>query len=120
MGGRKGHSLKQIVGDLRSIIPEKRELLRGIEEDNPKKVVRASAHILSKSDEALESLAYGYLFVDSIEGERGKLQKKSIKERRKALTKKWTLFRKKAGKSFNPEINRNVVDSTTRILGGRK
>ena len=120
MGGRKGYSLKKIVGDLRTTIPEQRELLRGIEESNPKKVVKATAHILSKSDDALESLAYGFLFVDSIKDEYQKLQKKNVKARRKTLTKKWALFREKSGKKFSPETNRSVVDTTTKVLGGNK
>jgi len=120
MGGRKGYSIKNIVGDARRIRASKKELLQGIREENPKKVVKASAEILSKSDKALESLAYGYIFVDSIKKDYGKLKKEKTKERRKDLAKKWASFRREKGKKFDPVTNRSVVDSATRIFGGAK
>jgi len=118
MGGRKGYSLKKVVGDLRKIKETQKELLKGIKDKDPKKIVKASAKILAKSEIALESIGYSYIFVDSISSEYKKLQKESTKERRKELTKKWASFRKEKGKKFDATTNRDVVDSTTRVLGG--
>lgn len=120
MGGRKGYSLKAIVRDMRKVRAEQKQLLQGVKENDPKKVVGASAKILSKSDSALESLAYSYLFVDSIKDDYKKLSEESIKQRRKELSKRWADFRKEKGKKFDPTTNRDVVDSATRILGGGK
>ncbi len=120
MGGRKGYSLKNVVGDLRKIKTDQKELLAGVQEKDPKKVVQASAKILAKSDKALESIGYSYLFVDSLSDEYKELQKESTKERRKELAKKWASFRKEKGKKFDSATNRDVVDSTTRVLGDAK
>lgn len=120
MGGRKGYSLKTIVGDLRKIRSTQRELLQGVQDKDPKKVVKASAKILAKSDKALDSIGYGYLFIDSLSNKYKDLQKKSTKKRRKQLAKKWASFRKAKGKKFDSATNRDVVDSTTRVLGGTK
>jgi len=118
MGGRKGYSLKVIVGDMRKVRSDQKQLLQGVKENDPKKIVDASAKILSKSDKALESLAYSYLFVDSIKDDYKKLSDESIKERRKELSKRWAAFRKEKGKKFDSSTNRDVVDSATRVLGG--
>jgi hypothetical protein len=118
MGGRKGYSLKNIVGDLRKVRATQKELLEGVQEEDPKKVVKASAKILAKSDKALESIGYSYLFIDSLSDEYKELRKESTKERRKNLAKKWASFRKEKDKKFDAATNRDVVDSTTRVLGG--
>lgn len=119
MGGRKGYSLKRIVGDMRKVRSEQKELLKGIEDNNPKKVVQASAGILAKSDASLESLAHSFLFVSGIkEKEHKRLSEQDTKERRKELAKKWASYRKEKGKKFDASTNRDVVDSATRVLGG--
>lgn len=118
MGGRKGYSLKKVVGDLRKVRATQKELLQGVQDKDPKKVVKASAKILAKSDKALESIGYSYLFIDSLSKEYKDLQKESTKKRRKDLAKKWASFRKEKGKRFDSATNRDVVDSTTRVLGG--
>ena len=120
MGGRKGYSLNKVVGDLRKVRGDQKELLEGIQDRNPKEVVTASARILAKSDKALESIGYGYIFIDGISDEYGKLRKESTKERRKELSRKWASFRKGKGKKFDSSTNRDVVDTVTRILGGKK
>jgi hypothetical protein len=120
MGGRKGYSLKKLVGDIRKVKTEKKELLQGIEDNNPKKVVSASAGILAKSDNFLESLAHSFLFVSDLkEKEHKRLSKQDTKQRRKELAKKWALYRREKGKKFDAATNRDVVDSATRILGGK-
>ena len=68
----------------------------------------------------IESIGYGYLFVDSISDDFKRLQEKNTKERRKELAKKWALFRKEKGKMFDPRTNKDVVDYTTRVLGGEE
>jgi len=119
MGGRKGYSLKGIVRDLSEIKIEREELLTGIKTNNPKKVVQATAGILAKSDDFLESLAHSFLFAGSIkEKEYKKLSEQNTKERRKELAKKWAAYRKEKGKKFDSSTNRDVVDSTARVLGG--
>ncbi|GEM_PF-5216573 len=121
MGGRKGYSLKKIVGNLQKVRSEKTQLLQGIKENSPKKVALASAGILAKSDIALESLAHSFLFVGGIqEQEYRKLGRKDTKERRKELSKKWAAYRKEKGKKFDAPSNRDVVDSATRVIGGAK
>jgi len=119
MGGRKGYSLKRIVGDIRKIKSEQKKLLKGIEDNNPKKVVQASAGILAKSDASLESLAHSFLFVGGFkEKEYKKLSGQETKERRKELAKKWASYRREKGKKFDAFTNRDIVDSATRVLGG--
>ena len=119
MGGRRGYSLKKIVGDIKKVKSEQKELLRGIEDRNPKKVVRASAGILAKSDSSLESLAHSFLFIGGLkEKDYKRLSTQRTKERRKELAKKWASYRKEKGKKFDVATNRDVVDSATRILGG--
>ncbi len=118
MGGRKGYSLKKIVGDLRKIRKEQKELFESIDEEDPKKVVRASAKILAKSDKEINSLAYSLKFIRELEKEEKKLKKEKPKERRRKLSKKWVTFRKKEGKKFDPSTNRRVVDSINDIFGG--
>lgn len=120
MGGRKGYPLQKIVGNVRRMKDEQKQLLEGIKENNPEKVVKASVGIISKSDKALESLVYSYLFVDSIKKDYRKLSKEDTKKRRKKLAKKWASYRKEKGKQFDPTTNREIVDSATRILGGKK
>ena len=121
MGGRKGYSLKKIVGDRRKIRADQKELLQGIKDNNPKKVVNASGKILAKSDKIIESLAHSYRFAGSIkEKDLKKLSKKNTKERRKEITKKWATYRKKKSKKFDAATNRDIVDSATRVFGGEK
>lgn len=120
MGGRKGYSLRTVVGPLKPIKKAEKELLRAIENEDPKKVVTSSAKIIASSDLALDSIGYGYLFMDSLSDDYKRLRAQSTKERRKELTKKWALFRKKLGKTFDPRVNRDVVDSATRVLGGKE
>ena len=120
MGGRKGYSLRAVVGSLTPIKKTENELLRAIENENPKKVVVSSAKIIARSALALDSIGYGYLFIDSISDDYKRLQAQSIKERRKELAKKWALFRKERGKTFDARVNRDVVDSATRVLGGEE
>jgi uridine kinase len=121
MGGRKGYSLKRIVGDTSKVKSEQKELLRGIEHNNPKKVAQATAGILAKSDTSLESLAHSFLFVGNIkEKEYKRLSKQDTKERRKELAKKWAEYREEKGKQFDAPTNRDVVDSATRVLGGTR
>ncbi len=105
---------------MRKVKADQKYLLESIKENNPEKVVKASAQILAKSDKALESLAYSYIFVDSIKDDYKKLSAEGTKERRKELAKKWSDFRKEKSKKFGPSINRDVVDSATRVLGGGK
>ncbi|PIW88843.1 MAG: hypothetical protein COZ93_08205 [Nitrospirae bacterium CG_4_8_14_3_um_filter_44_28] len=119
MGGRKGYSLKNIVGDIRRVKSDQKELLQGIKDNNPKKVVKASASILAKSDASLESLAHSFLFVGGLkEKDYKKLSKQGTKERRKELAKKWASYRKEKDKKFDATTNRDVVDSATRVIGG--
>ena len=120
MGGRKGYTLKRVVGDVRTIKKEKKELLEWIEEKNPKEVVKTTGKIIAKSDKLLDSIATSIKFIDTIESEEEHLKKKSTKERRKNLSKKWAEFRKKQGKKFDPIINRKVVDSFNRALEEKK
>ena len=120
MGGRKGYSLSTVVGPLRLIKKPENELLRAIENEDPKKVVAYSAKIIASSDLALDSIGYGYLFMDSISNDYERLRAQDTKERRKELAKKWAQFRKEQGKTFDTRINRDVVDSATRILGGEE
>ncbi len=120
MGGRKGYSLSTVVGPLRPIKKPEKELLRAIEIQDPKKVVAFSAKIIAKSDLALDSIGYGYLFMDSISDDYKRLRAQSTKERRKEIAKRWALFRKERGKTFDARVNRDVVDSATRVLGGEE
>jgi hypothetical protein len=120
MGGRKGYSLKKVVGDVRKIKKEKKELLEWIDEKNPNEVIKSTGKIIAKSDTILDSLATSLKFVDTIESEEKNLQKEPIKVRRKHLSKKWANFRKKEGKKFDPTINRKIVDSISRALEGKK
>ena len=76
MGGRKGSSLRKIVGDTRKIKSEKRDILDAIERNDVKQVVTSSAKILAKSDDALESLAHSFSFIGSLsEKDYNKLRK---------------------------------------------
>lgn len=120
MGGRKGYTLKRVVGDVRAIKKEKKELLEWIDEKNPKEVVRTTGKILAKSNTLLESIATSIQFVDAIESEEKQLKKEPTKERRKELSKKWADFRKKEGKKFDPVINRKIVDSINRVMEEKK
>lgn len=119
MGGRRGYSLKEIVGDIRKVKSGQKELLLSIKDKDTKKIVKATTKILGKSDEQIESLAYSFLFMDSIKKDYGKLRKESQKDRRKDLAKKWASFRKEKGRKFNFKINRNIVDSANEVLGGK-
>jgi len=120
MGGRKGHSLGKIVGDMRKVKHEQTELIEGVKQNNPEKILKATTGILSKSIKSLESLTYSYLFVDSIKDDYKKLSEEGVKARRKEITKKWAEFREEAGKKFDAEVNREIVDSATRVIGGAK
>lgn len=120
MGGRKGYTLKRVVGDVRSIKKEKKELLEWIDEKNPNELVKTTGKILAKSDKLLESIATSIQFVDSIESQEKQLKKEPTKERRKELSKKWAEFRKKEGKKFDPVVNRKIVDSINRVLEDKK
>ena len=120
MGGRKGYTLKRVVGDVRTIKKEKKELLEWIEEKNPQEVVRTTGKIIAKSDKLLDSIASSIKFADVIESEEKQLQGESTKERRKELSKKWANFRKKEGKKFDPITNRKIVDSVNRALEGKQ
>ena len=94
MGGRKGYSLKKIVGDVRKVKSDQKKLLEGIKNNDPKQVVSASARILAKSDQALDSLAHSFLFASDIKKqEQERLAKESTKERRKSLAAKWASYR---------------------------
>lgn len=119
MGGRRGPILSNVVGNIR-IGSEKKELIDSIKQNNPENVVKSSVKIIAKSSKALDFLAYGYLFVDSIKNEYKKLTAEDTKERRKTLSQKWAEYRKKTGKKFDSAESRNVVDSATRVLGGGK
>src|SRR3989338_7365703 len=106
MGGRKGYSLKKIVGDLRRVKSVQNELIKGIKEKDPKKVVSASAKILAKSDPVLESLAHSFLFVGELkEKDYERLSKEGTKQRRKELASKWAAYRKEKGKKFDAVTN---------------
>jgi elongation factor P--beta-lysine ligase len=117
MGGRKGIPLNKIIGSTRKVIREKKELIEGVRGGDYKKVINATAKILAKSDKALDALAYSFSFAGSLKGEYEELKKDTIKERRKELAKKWTSYRKKEEKDFDTAINRQIVDSVTRVLG---
>ena len=43
MGGRRGYPLRTVVGPLKPIKKPEKELLRAIENEDPKKVVASSA-----------------------------------------------------------------------------
>ena len=121
MGGRKGYSLKRIVHNPERIRRDKKNLFQGIKDKDIGKVVSASAKILSKSEEALDSLAHSFLFVNNIkEDERERLNKDNIKQRRLKITQKWSLYRKKEHLKFDSCINRDIVDTATRTIGGKK
>jgi hypothetical protein len=117
MGGRKGYSLRRVVGDLRKVGGEKKRLLQGIKEHDVDKAVTASAKLLAGSDEALDSVVHAFLFVRSIDKKtRKQLSEKNTRERRLGLAEQWSSYRTKAGVHFSPEINRSVVDTATRAL----
>lgn len=120
MGGRKGYTLKKIIGDTRKIRKEKKELLEWIEEKNPKKVVKSTGAIIAKSEKIVDSIVTSLDFVDSIETFKKDLKEEKTKERRKELSKKWAYFRKNQGKRFDPITNRKIVDSVNRALEGKK
>jgi|SRR3989344_9614504 len=120
MGGRKGYSLKKVVGDVRKIKKEKKELLEWIDEKNPAEVIKTTGKIIAKSDSLLDSIATSIRFISSIESEEKELRKEPTKQRRKELSKKWAEFRKKDGKKFDSTTNRKVVDSINRVLGDKK
>jgi hypothetical protein len=120
MGGRKGYDIKRVVGDVRKIKKEKKELLNFIDEKNPSEVTKVTGKIIAKSDLLLDSIVTSIKFVEIIESEEKQLKEISIKDRRKGLSKKWSDFRKKEGKRFDPIVNRKVVDSINRALEDRK
>ena len=120
MGGRKGYPLKRVVGDVRKIKKEKKELLEWIDEKNPKEVIKTTGKIIAKSDRLLDSLVMSIEFIDSIEPEEKKLRREPIKKRRRELSKKWASYRKKQDKKFDSNTNRQIVDSINRALGGKK
>lgn len=120
MGGRKGYPLRNVVGDIRKIKKEKKELLEWVDEENPKKVIKTTGRIIAKSDKLLESFATSIKFIDSIKDEEKKLKEESTKERRKDISKKWANFRKKQGKKFDTITNRKIVDSINRSLEDKK
>src|SRR3989344_5935697 len=102
MGGRKGYSLKKVVGDVRKIKKEKKELLEWIDEKNPNEVIKTTGKIIAKSDKLLDSIATSIKFIETIKQEEKQLREESTKKRRKDLSKKWAYFRKKEGKKFDP------------------
>jgi len=121
MGGRKGYSLKNIVGDLRKVKSEQKQLLQGIKSKSPHQVVSASASILAKSKTALESLADGFLFVGGLsKSEYKHLSRERTKGRRRELARRWASYRKEVRRKYDTTTNREVVNSTTRVLGARK
>lgn len=120
MGGRRGYSLKAVLGDLKKVREEQKDLLVEIKNQDVKGVVKASAKMLAKSDKALDAIAQAYLFANSLEPVEDDLKKKETKDRRREISKKWTDFRKEHDKKFDSVISRSIVDSATRILGGEK
>jgi len=120
MGGRKGYPLRKIVGDIRKIKEEKADLLDAIESKDVKKVASSSARMLAKSSDALEALAHGYLFIDSLKKDYDKLRKESVKARRLEISRRWARYRKEKGLDFDDTVNRDIIDTATRTLGGAK
>jgi hypothetical protein len=120
MGGRKGYSLRKLVGNIRNIRVEKRDLLDAIDHSDVTKVVSTSAKILAKSNNVLESLTHVFLFIDSLKNDYDKLRKESTKARRLDISKRWARYRKEKGVDFDDSINRDIVDTATRTLGGVK
>jgi protein gp37 len=121
MGGRKGYTLRKLIHNTREIKEEQKSLYDAIKHNNPQKAVYASAKILAKSDIAIDAIAHSFLFMSEIgTADYNNLNKKNIKERRKELTKKWSEYRKGINKTFDPSINRDIIDSATRTIGGNK
>jgi len=121
MGGRKGYSLGRIVGDLRKVGREKKKLLRGIKEHDIVKAVSASAELLARSDEALDSIVHGFLFIRSMDKKTwNELVQEDARERKLGLAEEWSNYRREVGVEFSPEVNRNVVDTATRSLRREK
>jgi len=120
MGGRKGYSLRKIVGDIRRVKGEKKDLLDAIEHNDVGKVVSSSAKMLGKSNNALEALTHSYLFIDSLKKDYDRLRRESVKERRLEISKRWAKYQKEKGIDFDDAINRDIVNNATRTLGGDK
>lgn len=80
-------------------------------------MIKEAAKILSKDVESLKFLAHSYLFMDSLSNEYDELRKKNPKERRKVIAKKWVLFKKEKGVEFDQVMDKDLVDSATKILG---
>ena len=120
MGGRKGHSLKSIVGDLRRVRAEKKDLLDAIENRDVGKVVSSSARMLAKSDNVLDALAHSYVFIDGLKKEYARLRSESVQERRLEISRRWAKYRREKGVDFDDAINRDIVENATRTLGGVK
>ena len=121
MGGRKGYSIKRVVGNLNKVRREKKALIQGIKAEDANMAVSSTARILAKSDEALDAIVHGYLFIRTIDPKtHEQLAQKNMKERRLGLSDKWSSYGKKANMHFSPTINRNVVDSATRAIERKK
>jgi hypothetical protein len=121
MGGRKGYSLKCVVGDPSKVRMEKRQLLEGIKTGNVRAVVASSAQIMAKSDEALDAVVHGLFFVRSIDPTKyEQLAGQSTRERRLSLADQWSAYRKKMNIAVSPPLNRQIIDTATRIIRKNK
>jgi hypothetical protein len=121
MGGRKGYSLRCVVGDLSKVRTEKRQLLDGIKAGDVKTVVASSARIMAKSDDALDAIVHGLFFVRSMDPTKHQqLADQPTRERRLGLADQWSTYRKKMKIEVSPTLNREIVDTAARVIGRKK
>jgi len=57
MGGRKSYSTKDIIGNMRKVATERKELSAALKSESPNNIVKATVGIVSKSENAVSNLS---------------------------------------------------------------
>lgn len=115
MGGRKSYSDKDIIGNLRKVIPERKKLSSAIKSESPQGIVQATVDIFNKSEAAISNLSKVFEMRDFIDGiSKRKLRQKDIeKEAAKYLS------RKKKQIKASQQIKRLLIDSAVKSIKER-
>ena len=120
MGGRKTYSVRKVLGDLRQSIGERKKLSAAISEEDAKKITQATLDVFRKSDYAVDNLSKVLDMADIFEELEGKEIKP--KETKQIVTDFWNKTKEDRNIKTGAEIDRNLIESATKILkrGGKK
>ncbi len=118
MGGRRGGSLRNLVGTGGPVTSAKRELTKAVKAEDPDRIANASTQLIIKSPTGLEALKLGLKMAPFLSSNQSELTNLSRGDRDEAIRDALAQLKQREDVTTTKEVDNAIIVSAREALSG--